>query len=747
MRLKSRGISTPALLAVIIAIAAIAWLVLKPSNAPMEPALSPETAPVTPAKSGSKGMVDEARIAKMDTDEPGAWLSYGRGYKEQRFSPLTDVNRESVTQLGIGWVKELNTIHPVEATPIIVDGVMYITAPYNHTYALNAATGEEIWHYDPKVPPETARDACCGVISRGLALYKGKAYIATLDGRLIALDAANGEKIWEIDTLISKDRQYTITGAPRAAGGKIYIGNGGAEYGVRGYVTAFDAETGEKIWRFYTVPGNPAEPFEHPEMEMAAKTWKGGAWWEIGGGGTVWNSIVYDPDFNTVYIGVGNGTPWTRENRSPGGGDNLFLSSIVALDADTGEMKWYYQTTPGDNWDFTAVQDIMLADMEVDGKQRKVLMQAPKNGFFYVIDRSNGELLRAHPYATVTWATHVDMETGRPVENTDKAYLDKPEWILPGPRGAHNWHAMSFDPSKGLVYFGSHDIPFLYDMSEEHQNTGLFKRRKGLWNTGVNFARSNQMFEEQFAADSEELPTSYSTGFLNAFNPITGENVWSIEHSTGWNGGVMASGGGLVFQGDAQGFFSAYNSDTGERLWQQQLYTSIVAPPVSYEVDGTQYVAILTGHEGFDPFGNDAGHLYGSIGRVVVFKLGGETVLLPAPERDMTIPEQPPMIASAEDLDRGDVLYHDVCQFCHGAAVRAGGGIPDLRLMSKESHEAFFGIVIGGLKKDTGMASFADVLTAEDATKIHQYIISRANLDREAEKLVEEEEDDESSEG
>lgn len=278
-------------------------------------------------------------------------------------------------------------------------------------------------------------------------------------------------------------------------------------------------------------------------------------------------------------------------------------------------------------------------------------------------------------------------------------------------------------------------------MSEEHQSTGLFKRRKGLWNTGVNFARSNQMFEEQFAAGSDELPASYSTGFLNAFDPLTGKNVWSIEHVTGWNGGVMASGGGLVFQGDAQGFFSAYNSDTGERLWREQLYTSIVAPPVSYEIDGTQYVAILTGHEGFDPFGNDAGHLYGSIGRVVVFKLGGETVLLPAPERDVTIPEQPPLIASADDLDRGDTLYHDVCQFCHGAAVRAGGGIPDLRMMSTQTHESFIGIVIGGLKKETGMASFADVLTPEDTLKIQQYIISRANLDKgTAEKLREEDE-------
>ncbi|MFB3107682.1 MAG: PQQ-binding-like beta-propeller repeat protein, partial [Pseudomonadales bacterium] len=349
------------------------------------------------------GLIDDARINNA-ASEPGNWLAYGRTYEEQRFSPLTQINRENVADLGLAWYRDMGTNRAQEATPIVVDGIMFFTSAWSRVFAMEATTGEIVWTYDPEVPGEVGRRACCDVVNRGVAVYKGRVYVGSLDGRLIALDAATGSLVWEVDTIIDHDRFYTITGAPRAAGGKVFIGNGGAEFGVRGYVTAYDAETGEQVWRFYTVPGDPSLPFEHPEMEMAAKTWKGGEWWKIGGGGTAWNSIVYDPDFNQVYLGVGNGSPWTRAIRSPGGGDNLFLSSIVALDADTGSMNWYYQTTPGDNWDYTAVQDMALADMEVDCKMRKVLLQAPKNGFFYVIDRSDGELLRAHPFATVTWA-------------------------------------------------------------------------------------------------------------------------------------------------------------------------------------------------------------------------------------------------------------------------------------------------------------------------------------------------------
>ena len=380
------GASRGAVIGVVAVVAVAVLLFLVGEDGPPVPDEAPDATGDAAAPAPTVAMVDDARIANVETDEPGAWLTYGRTYEEQRFSPLTQVNRENVADLGIAWYRDFGTLHPVEATPLVVDGVMYATTPWNITYALDAATGEEVWSYDPEVPGETAREACCGVISRGLAVYRGRVYVATLDGRLIALDAASGAEVWEVDTVIDHSRNYTITGAPRAAAGKVYIGNGGAEFGVRGYVTAYDAGTGAPAWRFFTVPGDPSLPFEHPELEMAADTWKGGEWWEIGGGGTVWNSIVYDPDFNYVYLGVGNGSPWTRVIRSPGGGDNLFLAAIVAVDADTGVMQWYYQTTPGDNWDYTAVQDMTLADLEVDGEMRKVLMQAPKNGFFYVID-------------------------------------------------------------------------------------------------------------------------------------------------------------------------------------------------------------------------------------------------------------------------------------------------------------------------------------------------------------------------
>lgn len=697
------------------AIIAAALLGVGCSQDQTQPAESDSAVAAVPAP--TTAMVDEDRIASMETNEPGSWLAFGRNYEEQRFSPLTEINQDSVGDLGISWYKDLNSYHPFQGTPLVIDGVMYFSTPFNIVYAVDAGTGEEIWVYDTKVPKSARRAACCGANARGLAAYKGRIYSATLDGRLVALDAATGARVWEVDTIIDRSREYTITGAPRVAAGKVFIGNGGAEFGVRGYVTAYDAETGAEAWRFFTVPGNPAEPFEHPEMEMAAETWKGGAWWEIGGGGTVWNSIVYDPDFNHVYLGVGNGAPWTRAIRSPGGGDNLFLASIVAVDADSGRMKWYYQTTPGDNWDYTAVQDMTLADMEIDGENRKVLMQAPKNGFFYVIDRSDGTLLRAHQFAAVTWATHVDLETGRPVENPDTAYADKPQWILPGPSGAHNWHAMSYDAGRRLMYFGSHDMPFLYAMPEDYEKTGIYKRREKQWNLGIEFGGLPGLMREM------EAPPA-PTGFLNAFDPLTGEKKWVVAQDFPWNGGVLATAGNLVLQGGQRGRLVAYHSDTGEVLWERELFSTIVAPPITYEDEGRQHVAILTGAGGASV--GSADDLYGSTGRLVVFTLGGD-VELPTPTlRDQSFPEPPPLTASAEELERGEKLFIDVCGVCHPPGVfPAPGGIPDLRQMSAQTHAAWDAIVMGGALRELGMDGFDDVLTAEGSALIHQYLISR----------------------
>jgi quinohemoprotein ethanol dehydrogenase len=695
---------------------------------------SPETSGITSETTVPEptvGLIDDARIIAAD-EEPGNWLSFGRNYGETRFSPLTQINRETVSDLGLAWFKDMGTNRALEATPIVVDGIMFFTTSWSRVYAVDAKTGETLWSYDPKVPGEWARWACCDVVNRGVAVYKGRVYVGSLDGHLIALDAGTGAEIWKVDTLVDREKPYTITGAPRVANGKVYIGNGGAEYGVRGYVTAYDAASGEQVWRFYTVPGDPNLPFESPEMEMAAETWKGGEWWKIGGGGTVWNSIVYDPDFNQLYIGVGNGSPWTRVIRSPGGGDNLFLSSIVALDADTGEMNWYYQTTPGDNWDYTAVQDMALAELEIEGKPRKVLLQAPKNGFFYVLDRSDGELLAANPYATVTWATHVDLETGRPVENPELDYSEKGKWVLPGPLGAHNWQAMSVDEAAGLVYIPAQDNPLFFDMASEWKETGVYKHKPKGWNTGLEFGRLAQVILDNIA----EQPTP--KGYLKAFDPLTGEDRWVVEIPHYWNGGVLGTEGGLVFQGNALGMFTAYDKATGEVLWEFNTYTSMLAPPITFELDGVQYVSVLTGTGGGDLFGGEplppvaehASLTYSNEGRLLVFKVGGDAAL-PAPTiRDRSIPERDRKGIDTLSIARGEIAYNENCAVCHGFLVRSGGAIPDLRRMSDETIAIWDQIVIDGLWSANGMAGFGDVLTRDQSGDLLNYVLARAEEDR-----------------
>ncbi len=403
------------------------------------------------------------------------WLSYGRDYYEQRFSPLNEINDSNVAKLGLAWQFETATERGLEATPLVIDGVMYATGSWSVTYAIDARSGKQLWKYDPEVHRKYDNIACCDVVNRGAAFYKGKVYVGVLDGRLAALDANTGKVAWQTTT-VDQNQPYTITGAPRVANGKIIIGNGGAEYGVRGYVSAYDAETGKLAWRFYTVPGDPSKPQENAALERALPTWKGNDWWKYGGGGTVWDSIVYDPELNLLYVGTGNGSTWNRHVRSPGGGDNLYLASILAINPDNGELVWHYQTTPGDTWDYTAVQPMMLADLQIGGRLRKVLMQAPKNGFFYVIDRATGELLSADKYVEVNWASHVDMATGRPVEIAGADYEKAGAYIRPGPLGGHNWQAMSFSPATGLVYLPAQDNGRYY---EQPKTVAEFKQMQG----------------------------------------------------------------------------------------------------------------------------------------------------------------------------------------------------------------------------------------------------------------------------
>jgi PQQ-dependent dehydrogenase (methanol/ethanol family) len=665
-----------------------------------------------PAAEPKAGRVDAARVARADQDA-GQWLVHGRTPSEQRFSPLAAIDRGNVSSLGLAWSFDLGSTRGVEATPIVVDGVMYVTASWSVVFALDAATGRELWKYDPKVPGEWARHACCDVVNRGVAVWEGSVFVGTLEGRLVSLDAATGAVNWEVLTIDPK-RPYTITGAPRVLKGKVVIGNGGAELGVRGYVTAYDAKTGAQVWRFYTVPGDPSQPFEHPEMEVAAKTWSG-EWWKVGGGGTAWDSMAFDPELDLLYVGTGNGSPWSRIARSPGGGDNLYLCSILALRADTGELVWHYQTTPGDNWDYTSVQPIILAELEIGGATRKVLMQAPKNGFFYVLDRATGELISAEPYVAVTWATGVDPTTGRPIETEQSSYLEKAKLMLPGPQGGHNWQPMAFSPKTGLVYLPAHDTPFWY------AKEGVFKVRPGTWNLGLDM---------DVVVERTETDTPVAKGQLIAWDPVAKQARWRVEHEGHWNGGTLSTAGGLVFHGLGNGVFRAYHDETGEVLWEVRSQTGIIAAPISYALGDEQYVAVATGWGG----GSIAGGLnettaianHHNVGRVLVWKLGAANPMPTNPPRDRTIPPPPVLEASAEQVAAGKSVYDYNCLWCHGFSAASSFLVPDLRMMSAERHQAFEDIVLRGALRGTGMPSFEGMLTPEEVASVRAYVVDEA---------------------
>jgi len=667
-----------------------------------------------PQEARPMGAVDAARIAGSD-GEPGEWLAHGRSYSEQRFSPLTQIDRSNVAQLGLAWSFDLGSTRGVEATPIVVDGIMYVSASWSRVFALDAATGELLWKHDPKVPGNWGRYACCDVVNRGVAVWKGSVFVGTIDGRLVSLDAATGDVNWEVLT-IDRSRPYTITGAPRVVKDKVIIGNGGAELGVRGYVTAYDTATGEQRWRFYTVPGDPSLPFEHPELEQAAKTWSG-EWWKIGGGGTAWDAMAHDPELDLLYIGTGNGAPWTRYVRSPGGGDNLFLCSILALRPDTGELVWHYQTTPGDNWDYTSVQHIMLADLEIGGRTRKVLMQAPKNGFFYVLDRATGELLSAEPFAAVNWASHVDMETGRPVETEVSDYQKEARLIFPGPSGAHNWHPMAFHPGTGLVYVPALDIQSWYPNLED------FEYHPGEFNLALDIDQLVELSE----TNGPPTPTSR----LLAWDPVAQKEAWSVDHDGLWNGGLLTTAGGLVFQGTGDGRFVAYDAHSGDSLFEARSQTGIMAAPVSYTANGEQHVAVAAGYGGgilfLGSLDYTAVETYRNEGRVLAFKLGGTAPMPTNEPRDPRIPPPPALMASAGEVAEGKVLYNRYCFGCHGISAKSSGVLPDLRQLSPERHAAFEDIVLTGILSGVGMPGFADDLTSEQAQRIRAYIVSAAH--------------------
>jgi quinohemoprotein ethanol dehydrogenase len=695
-----------------------------------EPAEEPATEPAAPAAEAAApeqdnaerirnatATINDARIRNANA-EPGNWMSHGRTYDEQRFSPLDQIDEASVGELGLAWYWDTGTRRGLESTPIVVDGVMFNSGSWSVVWAHDARTGELLWEYDPQVPREWGKYACCDVVNRGVAAWEGKIFVGTIDGRLVALDATTGKPVWEVQTT-DKERPYTITGAPRVVKGKVIIGNGGAELGVRGYFSAYDAATGEMAWRFYTVPGNPAEPFESAHLEKAAATWRGGKWWEVGGGGTAWDSMAYDPELNLLYVGVGNGAPWNRYIRSPGGGDNLYLSSIVAVNPDNGELVWHYQTTPGDTWDYTATQHMILADLEIEGTQRKVIMQAPKNGFFYVLDRTNGEFISAEAYVPVNWATHIDPESGRPVENPEAHYANEPKLIRPAPYGGHNWHPMAYNPNAGLVYIPALDIPFSFGQDN------AFRHNPGEWNTGVDMAQTIPAKEPAaMVANLGDVK-----GHLSAWDPVTQKEVWRVQHAMSWNGGLLTTAGNLVFQGRADGKFAAYTADTGKLVWEFPTNVGIIAAPVSYSIDGEQYVSVVAGWGGAYALASGVPRHRDNMmteGRILTFKIGGKTEL-PAPNvAFIELPEPPAMSTTPEQVAKGELLYHTYCSVCHGpGAISSGGGTPDLRYSTAAVHETWDAIVRGGAFVGKGMASFSHVLSEEDSTAVHAYVISQ----------------------
>jgi quinohemoprotein ethanol dehydrogenase len=653
------------------------------------------------------------------------WPLYGLDVSEQRFSRLDQINTGNLEKLGLAWHFDMYTRRGIEATPLMVDGTLYVSGSWSMVYALDARTGELKWFYNPQVDRSFLSRSCCDAVNRGVAYADGKIFVGTFDGRLVALDAKTGKEIWDVQTT-DREQSYTITGAPRIIKDKVIIGNGGAEMGVRGYVTAYYIEDGKQAWRFYTVPGNPADGFENKAMEMAAKTWTG-EWWQYGGGGTAWDSMVFDPELNLLYVGVGNGSPWNHRIRSPEGGDNLFLSSIVALNPDTGEYVWHYQTTPGETWDYTAVQPIMLADLEIDGKERKVLMQAPKNGFFYILDRKTGELLRAEPYVDpIAWATHVDMETGRPVETENARRFDGKTVSTPTNAGAHNWHPMSYNPATGLVYFPVLKLKVTFLEPTEDKDR---LPKQGYWNVGFD-RMGNVVPGEHSPGEIAEIFAKNQLGSLVAFDPIKGEIRWEKPDAAPLYGGTLSTAGGLVFHGAHLRALVASDAETGEELWTHDAQATVMAAPITYALDGEQYIAVAAG------FGGGAAAEGGPIfhdldipirNRVLVYKLGANKQLPPETPINREMPKPAPATASAEVVKHGEVMFQRHCAYCHGEELRTGGVFPDLRWSSSDVHNMWQDIVRGGALKSLGMVNFDKFLSVDDAEAIRQYVLSEAN--------------------
>lgn len=671
------------------------------------------------SKEKSMGWIDHKRLVRQESKD---WLAVGGNYKMQHYSSLNQINRDNVSTLGLAWEYDASsrlgrTQRGLEACPIVVDGIMFTSGAWGVVFALNAKTGQELWRYDPEIDGNYARRACCDVVNRGVQVYEGKVYVGVLDGYLVCLNAATGHVEWRVDTFIDRSRFYTITGAPQVAGDVVVIGNSGGEFGVRGYITAYNRKSGQFAWRFFTVPGDPAKGFEHEELATAAKTWDANSNWEAGLGGTVWGSFTYDPVLNLLYVGTGNSSPYPIWYRSPSGGDNLYLSSVLAINPDTGKLKWHYQTTPGEIWDFTTTSTLTLAELEINGSQRDVLMTAPKNGFFYILDRKTGEFLSAKNFVPVNWASEIDAKTGRPILTGDGWFKDEPKIVYPGAAGGHSWQPMAYSEQTKLVYIPAMHQPFYYESNKSFRynrddNTGVTMRPQD-----VALPNSNKVIPKEEA-------------FLLAWDPIQQKEIWRVKSNVvDFNGGILATAGGLVFQGNTDGFFKVYDAYSGKLLKQIEIGTGIMAAPVTYELDGEQYVALMAGYGGavlsFLPKGA-AIEKYQNKGRLLVYKLGGKDTPLSPIQEPVATPPPPEKKLSGDLVAKGEMLYKQYCAICHGGfGEDHHSAYLDLSKIQSNTHDQFNQIVLNGTLTVYGMASFADVLKPEDAEAIHDFLINK----------------------
>ena len=653
----------------------------------------------------------------VDKSDGSDWPAFGRTYGEQHYSPLDQVNDGNVGKLGLAWSLDLPVGNSATG-PIEVGGTIFMATGYSVVRAVDVVTGKLLWTFDPHAPEAAGPKMRNSWGSRGIAYWNGKVYTGTVDGRLIAIDAKTGAQVWSVDTF-GKDDPRFITGAPRVFDGKIIIGNGGADTAAtRGYVTTYDAETGKQLWRFFIVPGNPANGFEDEAMQMAATTWSG-EWWKYGGGGNAWNAMSYDPETDTIMIGTGNGSPWNWKIRSQGKGDNLFLCSIVALDAKTGKYKWHYQFNPGESWDFNATMDMELADLKIDGQVRKVVMTAPKNGFFYVIDRTNGKLISAKPYVDVTWARSIDLHTGRPVQNPDatfpngKSFTMKPAPVL----GSHSWMPMAYSPQTRYIYIPTSEMALTYDDRGIDLKNWQFK--PGMYvQTGTNLT-----------VPKNPGPVGSS---LVAWDPVTQKQVWRLRTPAFFNGGLLATAGNLLFQGQIDSTFNAYDAKNGKRLWSYDAKAPILGVPISYRWKDRQYVTIITGYGTSAADAGDALTKYNiqyrnQARRVLTFAIGGKATLPPNEVPPVTAVDDPDYKPDAALAQQGVMLFGQHCLACHGANAVAAGNAPDLRASGAIlDAETFQQIVQEGGLVPAGMPRFGE-LRDPDLQAIRQYLRGRAD--------------------